>query len=156
MLKEAARVSEIALGEVINAVRPGVTELQIVGVAKSAIYKNGAEYHAKPQYIFSGTNTRHAVARASHRSFKEGEMITLGVAAEVGGYAGTVDRPVCLGKMPSDMRRVVQGGLDAHIKTLEWVKAGVPKKEVVDKYYAYLTDKGLGENILYGPCTAQG
>lgn len=152
LLREANHISELALGEILKAIRPGVTELQMVGVAQKAMYDNGAEYEAMPQYVFSGRGTSHAISRPSYRVIREGEMIQLGIGARVGGYSASVGRPVCLGKMPGEMRKLVQAGLDAHLKTMDWMKAGIPAKKVAEKFYNYLNDEGLSKNILYGPC----
>lgn len=152
LLREANHISELALGEILKAIRPGVTELQMVGVAQKAMYDNGAEYEAMPQYIFCGRGTSHAISRSSYKVIREGEMIQLGIGARVGGYSASVGRPVCLGKMPGEMRKLVQAGLDAHLKTMDWMKAGIPAKKVAEKFYNYLNDEGLSKNILYGPC----
>lgn len=152
LLREANHISELALGEILKAIRPGVTELQMVGVAQKAMYDNGAEYEAMPQYIFCGRGTSHAISRPSYKVIREGEMIQLGIGARVGGYSASVGRPVCLGKMPGEMRKLVQAGLDAHLKTMDWMKAGIPAKKVAEKFYNYLNDEGLSKNILYGPC----
>jgi len=152
LLREANHISELALGEILKAIRPGVTELQMVGVAQKAMYDNGAEYEAMPQYIFSGRGTSHAISRPSYKVIREGEMIQLGIGARVGGYSASVGRPVCLGKMPGEMRKLVQAGLDAHLKTMDWMKAGIPAKKVAEKFYNYLNNERLSKNILYGPC----
>jgi len=152
LLREANHISELALGEILKAIRPGVTELQMVGVAQKAMYDNGAEYEAMPQYIFCGRGTSHAISRPSYKVIREGEMIQLGIGARVGGYSASVGRPVCLGKMPGEMRKLVQAGLDAHLKTMDWMKAGIPAKKVAEKFYNYLNNERLSKNILYGPC----
>ncbi len=152
LLREASRISELALGEVLKTIRQGVTELQLVGVAQKVMYENGAEYESMPQYVFSGKGTTHAISRPSHKVLEQGEMIQLGIGARFGGYAASIGRPLCLGKMPKEMRKLVKVGLDAHLKTMGWMKAGVPARQVAERFYSYLTDKGLSENILYGPC----
>lgn len=152
LLREANRISGLALEETLKAIRPGVTELQLVGTAQKAMYENGAEYESMPQYIFSGKSTTHAISRPSYKVLREGEMIQLGIGARVSGYAASIGRPLCLGKMPSEMRKLTQAGLDAHLKTMEWVKAGISAKEVAEKFYSYLNDRGFGKNVLYGPC----
>lgn len=43
-IKEGFRIIELATDEVIKALKPSVTELQMVGVAQIVIYENGAEY----------------------------------------------------------------------------------------------------------------
>ncbi len=47
-LKEGYRLAELASQQVIKEIRPGMTELQMVGVAQRAIYENGAEYEGLP------------------------------------------------------------------------------------------------------------
>ncbi|MDH7571207.1 MAG: M24 family metallopeptidase, partial [Armatimonadota bacterium] len=60
------------------------------------------------------------------------------------------------GKMPAPMRRLVEIGLEAHYKTMEFMKAGVPAREVVLKFEEFVRSKGCGEYLLYGPCHAIG
>ena len=81
------------------------------------------EQSAKHSLImFLVRKTRNAIGRATYDKLKEGELIQLCVGARFGGYASSVGRPVVFGKMPEEMRKKVQFGLDAHKKTLEWVR----------------------------------
>lgn len=50
-IKEGFRIIELATDEVIRKLRPGVTELEMVGVAEKVIYENGAEYEGLPMYV---------------------------------------------------------------------------------------------------------
>ena len=50
-IKEGFRIVEIATDEVIKALEPGVTELQMVGIAQKVIYEHGAEYEGLPEEI---------------------------------------------------------------------------------------------------------
>lgn len=156
LLKEAFRISEIALKEVLDEIKPGMTELEAVGIAQKSIYVNGAEYEGLPLYIFSGKRTTNAISRPTHKRFKKGELIQLGIGAKVGGYSSSVQRPLCLGKMPGDVKDLVQAGLDAHKKTLALIKAGVNAGELVRKYYDFVKSLGYEKNILYGPCHGLG
>jgi Xaa-Pro aminopeptidase len=152
LLREAFRISELALGEVLDQMRPGLTELQVVGIALQAMYREGAEYEAHPQYVMGGPNTNHAISRATHRPLVPGEMIQLNIGARLGGYSPSVGRPCCFGPMPEEMRRLVEVGLEAHRKTMEFMKAGVPAREVVARFEEFVHARGCGGNLLYGPC----
>ena len=57
--------------QVIQEIQPGMTELQMVGVAQRVIYENGAEYEGLPMYVFSESSTRHAISRSSYRGIPE-------------------------------------------------------------------------------------
>lgn len=151
-MREAFRISEIALEAVLSEIRPGMTELQVVGIAQRAMYENGAEYEGHPTYVLSGVNSTHAIGRPGHRVLQKGDYVQLNIGARVCGYSSSVGRPICLGKMTPQMRRLTEVGLEAHYKTQEWMKAGVPAKTVVEKFYKFVQEKGCGDNLLYGPC----
>ncbi len=155
-MREAFRISEIATEYVLNKMKPGMTEQQIVGLAQAAMYENGAEYEGHPTYVLSGKNSTHAIGRPSTKKVKKGELIQLNIGALVSGYSSSVGRPVCFGKMPAKMRDLVSFGLEAHYKTAEMMKAGEPAAEVVIKFEEFVKAAGYGDYLLYGPCHAIG
>jgi len=156
MIKEAHRISELALEDTLDKIRPGMTEKQALGIVYESLYRHGAEAEGFPNYVFGGRKTRNAIARATYDELKEGELITLGIGARYGGYSPSVGRPVIFGKMPDDMKKHVQFGLDVHMKTYDWVREGVVAKEVALKYIEYFKKHGYGDYYLYGPCHGTG
>jgi len=152
LLKEASRIAEIAIERILEKIHPEMTELQVVGIAQEAMYENGAEYEGHPLYVFSGKNTRYAISRPSYKKLGRGEIIQLNIGARVGGYSSSIGRIVSFGKMPERIKKVVEAGLELHNRTKELVKAGVPANEVVKSFLQYAKDKGVGGNVLYGPC----
>ncbi len=155
-LREAFRVSELAMDAVLKRIKPGMTELQVVGIAQEAFYRNGAEYEAHPTYVLAGINSSHAIGRPGHRVIKKGDLVQLNIGARVSGYSPSIGLPVCMGKMPAKMRDLVSFGLEAHIKTMEWMKAGVPASEVSKNFFDFVKERGYSENALYGPCHGLG
>ncbi|NLJ36194.1 MAG: aminopeptidase P family protein [candidate division WS1 bacterium] len=155
-MKEAYRISEIATEYVLNNIKPGMTERQVVGLAQAALYENGAEYEGHPTYVLSGKNSTHAIGRPSDKKIKEGELIQLNIGALISGYSSSCGRPICIGKMPAKMRDLVSFGLEAHYKTGELMKAGEPAAEVVLKYEQFVKDSGYEKFLLYGPCHSIG
>lgn len=156
MLSQAFRISEIALAEILRVIRPGMSELAVVGVAQKAMYENGAEYEGMPQYVLSGTNSRHAISRPTHRLIEKNDLVQLNISARYAGYSSGVGRPVCVGKMTPKMRDLVEFGLEAHMKTFELLRPGDPASEVARKYTEFVQQRGYGENMLYGPCHGLG
>ena len=152
LLREASRIAELAIEEVLQSLEPGMSELQVVGIAQKAIYDNGAEYEGMPQYVLSGTNTTHAISRPSHRIIQKNELVQLNISARVGGYSSSIGRPVYIGKMPSAMKKIIQVGLDAHRATRNSIKAKTEASQVVREFYDFVKTKGYEENLLYGPC----
>ena len=156
ILKEAFEISEKVLAQVIQFIEPGMTETQVVGHIQKHIYEFGGEYEAHPVYVLSGPNSNNAIGRATDRVIQKGDMVQLNLGARIDGYSPSVGRPVVMGKASDEMRKLLEVGLEAHFKTVEWLKNGVVAKEVVDKFYQFIVAQGCGENYLYGPAHGLG
>ena len=155
-LREAARITEIATKEVISKLRPGVTELQMVGVAQQCIYENGAEYEGLPLYVFSQKSTKHAISRSSYREIKKGDIIQINLAAKIDGYSPSIGMPVSMGPLTGFKRELVEFCLRAHMWTEKQLKAGVLASRIAKDFITFFQENGYGENLLYGPCHGLG
>lgn len=156
MLRQAFKISEAAVEAVLNNIKPGMTELQVVGIAQQAFYHAGAEYEAHPTYVLAGVNSTHAIGRPGHRVIKPGDLVQLNIGARYNGYSPSIGLPICMGKMDAKMKDLVQFGLEAHHKTISWMKAGVPAGQVASKFFDFVKKRGYGRNLLYGPCHGLG
>ena len=155
-LREGYRIAQLATEQVIKEIRPGVTELQMVGVAQRVVYENGAEYEGLPMYVFSEASTRHAISRSSYRHFQKGDIIQLNLSAKIDGYSAAIGYPIVLGKLEGRRKEVVEFGRKAHIWTQNQIKAGVVSGDIAKGFYQYYTDNGFASNYVYGPLHGTG
>jgi Xaa-Pro aminopeptidase len=155
-LRSAFSIAEHALERILDELRPGLTELQIVGIAQEAIYERGAEYEGMVQYVLAGPNSRHAISRASHRLLAAGDIVQLNISARVSGYASGVGRPVSLGRLSDEDRDVLGFALEAHEETASWLRAGVRASDVARRYRAFFSERNRDHLYLYGPCHGLG
>jgi Xaa-Pro aminopeptidase len=155
-LRAAFRIAEHATERVIDSLRPGMTELQVVGIAQEAIYERGAEYEGMVQYVLSGPNSRHAISRATSRVLQTDEVVQLNISARVSGYSSGVGRPIALGRLRPDQRKILEFGLEAHRATAGWLRAGVIASDVAKRYRAFFRERGRDDLYLYGPCHGLG
>lgn len=155
-IREASRISNIAAMEVIKAIRPGVTELQLVGVAQKAVYENGAEYEGLPMYCFAENSTKHAISRCGYREIQMGDIIEVNPSAKICGYSPSIGMPVSLGKLSPRRRELVEFGLEVHNWTFDQIKAGVIAGDIAKGFKKIYDDRGYGKNFLYGPCHGLG
>ena len=155
-IREGFRIAQIATDEVVKALRPGVTELQMVGIAQKAVYENGAEYEGLPMYVFSEESTRHAISRSSYRKFQKGDIVQLNLSAKIDGYSAAIGYPIVLGKLEGKRRDVVMFGLEAHNWSQKQIKAGVRASEIAENFYKYYVDNGYKDNFVYGPLHGTG
>jgi Xaa-Pro aminopeptidase len=155
-LRAAFRISEEAIACILELIRPGMTELQVVGLAQQAIYERGAEYEGMVEYVMSGPNSRHAISRASHRVLRANEIVQLNISARVSGYSSGVGRPIALGRLRPDQREILEFGLKAHRATASWLRAGVIASDIAKRYRTYFHEQGRDALFLYGPCHGLG
>ena len=155
-LREGYRIAELATQQVIKEIQPGMTELQMVGVAERVVYEQGAEYEGLPMYVFSEASTRHAISRSSYREFQKGDIVQLNLSAKIDGYSAAIGYPIVLGKLEGKRRDVVMFGLEAHKWTQQQVKAGIPASQIAENFYKYYVENGYKENFVYGPLHGTG
>ena len=155
-IREGFRIIEKATDEVIRNLKPGVTELQMVGIAQKVIYEYGAEYEGLPMYVFSEESTRHAISRSCYREIKKGDIVQLNLSAKIDGYSPSIGLPVIMGKLEGERREIVEFCRQMHEWTGEQMKAGVMASDIAKKFLQMYKDAGYENNYVYGPCHGTG
>ncbi len=155
-LREGYRIADLATQQVMKEIRPGMTELQMVGVAQRVVYENGAEYEGLPMYVFSEASTRHAISRSSYREFQKDDIVQLNLSAKIDGYSAAIGYPICLGKLEGQRREIVQFCREMHTWSAEQVKAGVFAADIAKGFYQKFVDNGFEKNYVYGPLHGTG
>lgn len=155
-IREGFRIIELATDEVIRQLKPGVTELEMVGVAQRVIYENGAEYEGLPMYVFSEESTRHAISRSCYRKINKGDIVQLNLSAKIDGYSPAIGLPVVMGKLEGERRDLVEFCQKAHDWTCARIKAGVIASNIAKDFYKMYEAAGFAKNYVYGPCHGTG
>ena len=155
-MREGFRIVELATKDVLTAIQPGMTELQMVGVAQKAIYEHGAEYEGLPMYVFSEKSTSHAISRSTYREISKGDIVQLNLSAKIEGYSPSIGMPISMGPLTGEKRELVEFGLDMHKWTYKQLRAGVEASQVAKDYIQRFKDAGREKNFVYGPCHGTG
>jgi len=155
-MRKAYTIAELAVEAIINEIKPGMTEFQVIGIAQREIYKHGGEYEGHSLYCFCGLSTNNAISRPTHNKIVENEVIQLNIGARVSGYSSSVGLPISIGPLPERKKKLVNFGLEAHLKTIEMMAAGKSASAVVKDYEAWVKSRGFEKYMLYGPCHAIG
>ena len=155
-IQEGFRIIEIATDEVIKNLKPGVTELQMVGIAQKVIYEQGAEYEGLPMYVFSEKSTSHAISRPSYRTINKGDIVQLNLSAKIDGYSPAIGIPVVMGKLEGQRREIIEFCHKAHDWTVDRIKAGVMASDIAKDFYKLYEENGMKDNFVYGPCHGTG
>lgn len=151
-LKESYRLVELATQACLEQIRPGMTECNVLGIAHSVIFANGAQTEGMPNYVFSDLASRYPLGRAADdRELRCDSFLQLGLSASVDGYCGSIGVPVSLGKFTDKQRKLVEFGLEVHKWVRESACAGMDMAKFCAQYKQKFVDAGMERHYVYGP-----
>jgi Xaa-Pro aminopeptidase len=92
LIRKATRLSGLALMEAMRSTVPGISEYELDAVAKYVYYRNGAQGDAYYSLIASGPNAVFPHYNAGKRVMRDGELLLMDYAPDVGYYMSDVTR----------------------------------------------------------------
>lgn len=155
-MRYAAEITSKAFDDVLKNIKPGMTELQVRGLACASMYENGAENEAYPMWFLAGDGGNQAISRARHKKIEKKDIVMLQIGARYEGYASTIGRPVFFGEPDRVLLQAVKAGYEAHDVITAQLFAGNNAGNVARAYYDCMEKNGHRDWLLYGPCHATG
>lgn len=155
-MREAARITRLTFDYVLERIRPGMTESQVVGLALSRMHELGAERESYPMWVLTGAGSNQAIGRARHKVITKGDLTHIQIGARVAGYASSIGRAVVFGKATEQQRSLIEAGYAGQRSVIEAMRGGAAASDIAKHYEAVMTDAGYGDWLLYGPCHGNG
>lgn len=148
-VERAAQIAEIGHRAVKEALRPGVTELEVYGEAIRAMSRAGGEPAGLPDAVASGPFlTWHSWS--SRRVIQEGDLVMYDPAAVYNRYHVNISRPYFIGNPSSGVEkffRLVGGAFQVYEQI---AKAGTPIPAVCQELKRYYKDTGIWQFYSWG------
>ncbi len=142
-LREACRITDVALGRLFDEMRPAMTEREIARRLGELLIAEGAD---RVDWIMmtSGRGQYHRTfGQPGDRRPEHGDMVWLDVSAVVNGYRADYDRAAVIGGPTSEQMDLQER---VHLATMAGVGVvgpGVPVAAIVEAVRASLVDAGL-------------
>lgn len=155
-LRYAGMLTAKAFDYTLEHIRPGMTELQVRGLASAAMYEAGAENEAYPMWMLAGAGGNQAISRARHKVIEKNDFVMLQIGARYEGYASSIGRPVFFGEPEKYLLEAVKVGYAAHDMIYGELREGNHAGDIARKYIEFMQAHGHREWLLYGPCHATG
>lgn len=124
ILREAARITDVAFARAMDVLRPGVREADVAWEIATVLHEHGAT----PSFdvvIASGHRSSMPHGVASHKTVAEGDLVTLDLGARIHGYHADMTRTVAVGDPGEEARELHAAVLDAQVRALRDVRAGM-------------------------------
>ncbi len=150
----AQKITEKSYLQLLNSIKPGVTEHELAVELEYLMKKNGAEKIAFDLITISGKNTSLPHGVPGDKCLCDGDFITFDIGAVYEGYHSDMTRTVALGYATDEMREIYNIVLEAHKKAASTIKVGNTCADVDNAARDYIISKGYGE--FFGHSTGHG
>ncbi|MFO7322237.1 MAG: aminopeptidase P family protein [Chloroflexota bacterium] len=158
-MRRAIKISEQALAQLLEWVRPGMTEREIAARLSTEQLELGGEGESFGTMVQTGPNSANPHGAVSNRALQENEFLLIDFGCLVDGYPSDITRTFCLGEPSAEMQRIFDTVVRANEAARAAVKPGVPMgeidraaRDVIDaagygEYFIHRTGHGLGLDV---------
>ena len=153
-IQKAIEITEYAFNEILNHIKPGITEIAVANKLDFLMREKGATSVSFDTIVASGKRSAMPHGVASDKQIEQGDMITIDFGCYYKGYVSDMTRTFALGDPGEELKKIHQIVLDAQLKVNEKAKAGITGKELDAVAREYITEKGYGE--AFGHSTGHG
>jgi Xaa-Pro aminopeptidase len=148
-LKAAAGLCDQAFDAMKAAVKPEAREFEVAAAGEYICRKNGANSFAYSCIVGSGERAQAVVPTAINKVMKDGELVMLGIAPRINGYAGTFGDTVPVnGTYTQRQKELLNHMREAFRLTKGMLKPGMSGKEIDVPGRKYYEKHGLERYIV--------
>ena len=149
-MKEAQRITDEALLEILNFLKPGLTEQEVAARLTYIMARKGAERNSFDPIVACGPNGSKPHAVPGPAVIQKGQFVTMDFGCKVGGYCSDMTRTVAVGQPTEEMEFVYNTVLKAQLAGIAAAHAGVTGKEVHEAGAKVIEEAGYGEYFGHG------
>ena len=147
-IRKAAQIADESMGAVRDALRPGVTEKEIAGLAQYEMAKRGGEEPAIRTIVQSGPRIA-AHALPSMKKLEAGEIVVVDFCAVFNRYHVDLARTFSLGKPDAIWTDTFENMAGSIEEVVRQVKPGDPMSRVHEVANEYIDRIGLRKYVWW-------
>ncbi len=148
-IRAAFELADFAYDAMKAEIKPVVSEIQIAAAGEHAVRSRGASGFGFSTIVGSGLRSNAVVPTASSKSLEAGELVMVGIAPKVQGYAGVVGHTLPVsGSYTSQQKKCLQYLKEAFRITKEQLVPGKSGKEIDAPARAYFEKHGLSKYLV--------
>lgn len=148
-MRQAIRLSEEALSNLMGWVRPGMTERQIATQLGKLLQEAGTEGIAFEPLVQTGPNSALPHGFVTDRVLQEGEFLLVDFGGKKHEYPADITRTFCLGTPTDEMQKIYAVVLAANQAAIAASKPGATCHEVDKAARDVIQAAGYGEYFIH-------
>lgn len=161
-MKEAARFSDMGFAAAVEAIRPGISEAEILAEVQSRMTAAGSEYPTLPFIINSGARSGLFHGVPTGKRLAQGDPVMIEITGSWKRYNSNIVRTVVTGKATPALQDLWEIVNESFWRPFELIKPGTPvseldrlSREIRSQYESYIPARaGFGMGLAYPPVWA--
>lgn len=138
-----------AYDAMINAIRPGAYEYEVAAAGEAICRANGANSFAYSTIVGSGARAKAVVPTATNNIMNDGELVMIGIAPRINGYAGTFGDTIPVnGEFTQRQKDLLNHMRETFRLTYNMLKPGMTGREIDEPGRIYYEKHGLSQYIV--------
>ncbi len=148
-LRAAAQLCDLAYDKMVEQIRPGAHEYEVAAAGEHICRMNGANSFAYQCIVGSGERAKAVVPTATNKVMQDGELVMIGIAPRINGYAGTVgDILPVNGKYTPRQKDLINHLRETMRLTKAMLKPGMCGRDIDVPGRKYYEKHGLAQYIV--------
>ena len=144
VMRQAQAIAEKAYLELLNDIRPGVTEKFLAARLTFLMLSGGAENISFDPIVISGANTSLPHGVPTEKAVENGDFVTMDFGALYHGYCSDTTRTVAVGHVSDEMAKVYDTVLAAQTAGIAAARAGILGRDLDGAARAVIEKAGYG------------
>lgn len=144
-LRRAQQIADEAYAKLLTRIHSGMTERQVVAELNYLCSSLGSEGPSFDPIVGSGPNGAMCHAVPCERKLQDGDLVVVDFGCIFQGYHSDMTRTFGVGSVDDELRRIYDIVLEAQLRTLDALKAGITGKELDAVARDYITEQGYGD-----------
>lgn len=145
LLKEAAEFADFGIKTGIEAIREGITEMEIIATIEYELKKQGIKEMSFSTMALSGNSTASPHGTPGMKKIAKGDLVLFDLGVIHKGYCSDITRTVAYHSIAPEQNNIYHTVLAAEEKAIEVAQLGVSVGEIDQAARNHITQAGYGE-----------
>lgn len=148
-IAEAARLADIGMEAARDAIRPGVTELEVFGEMTAAMARAGGEFPAILPPVASGFRSNCLHPLASRKEIARGERVIVDLCGVYKRYHVNLARTFWVGEPPAEAAKLHDTSVQAFDIIEGMLRPDLSVRALLDAVHAHYEEHGLTDHLYW-------
>lgn len=162
-IKTAQRINEKSFEELLNFIKPGVSEKQVQAKLVQLMLENGSDLEKFHICCVSGANSSLVHGKATDKKIETGDNLMLEFGAVYNGYRSDMARTLAIGSASDEFKAAYKIVQNASVIAMRYIQKGVSGRAAdleirryieengYKNYFRHSLGHGIGIELLEGP-----